>query len=79
MLDKVAYQPRDDAAPMLVLDSIALAQLNPVYSAKEVATLDIRLLGRVSGAQREELMTEAAALAAYAASEASTVDLRVAE
>ncbi|WP_404434086.1 hypothetical protein LG299_05980 [Microbacterium lacus] len=31
VLDKVAYQPRDDAAPMLVLDSIALAQLNVPY------------------------------------------------
>lgn len=31
ILDKVAYQPRDDAAPILVLDSIALAQLNVPY------------------------------------------------
>lgn len=31
VLDKIAYQPRDDAAPMLVLDSIALAQLNVPY------------------------------------------------
>ena len=31
VLDKVAYQPRDDAAPILVLDSIALAQLNVPY------------------------------------------------
>jgi hypothetical protein len=31
VLDKVAYQPRDDAAPFLVLDSIALAQLNVPY------------------------------------------------
>ena len=33
VLDKVAYQPRDDAAPMLVLDSIALAQLNVPYDS----------------------------------------------
>lgn len=31
VLDKVAYQPRDDEAPFLVLDSIALAQLNVPY------------------------------------------------
>jgi len=31
VLDKVAYQPRDDAAPIMVLDSIALAQLNVPY------------------------------------------------
>ncbi|MEZ3160545.1 hypothetical protein AB1K54_08330 [Microbacterium sp. BWT-B31] len=31
VLDKVAYQPRDDEAPILVLDSIALAQLNVPY------------------------------------------------
>lgn len=31
VLDKIAYQPRDDAAPILVLDSIALAQLNVPY------------------------------------------------
>ena len=31
VLDKVAFQPRDDAAPILVLDSIALAQLNVPY------------------------------------------------
>ncbi|MCC2031167.1 copper amine oxidase [Microbacterium allomyrinae] len=33
VLDKVAYQPRDDAAPILVLDSIALAQLNVPYDS----------------------------------------------
>lgn len=33
VLDKVAYQPRDDEAPMLVLDSIALAQLNVPYDS----------------------------------------------
>ncbi len=31
VLDKVAFQPRDDEAPTLVLDSIALAQLNVPY------------------------------------------------
>lgn len=31
VLDKIAFQPRDDAAPILVLDSIALAQLNVPY------------------------------------------------
>ena len=33
VLDKVAYQPRDDESPMLVLDSIALAQLNVPYDS----------------------------------------------
>lgn len=31
VLDKVAFQPRDDESPTLVLDSIALAQLNVPY------------------------------------------------
>lgn len=31
VLDQVAFQPRDDAAPFTVLDSIALAQLNVPY------------------------------------------------
>ncbi len=31
ILDKVAYQPRDDESPLMVLDSIALAQLNVPY------------------------------------------------
>ena len=31
VLDKVAFQPRDEAAPIMVLDSIALAQLNVPY------------------------------------------------
>ncbi|NYD68019.1 copper amine oxidase [Agromyces atrinae] len=31
VLDKVAYQPRDESAPMMVLDSITLGQLNVPY------------------------------------------------
>ena len=54
VLDKVAYQPRDDAAPILVLDSIALAQLNVPYDTGATEYNDVTTY-QVGGRRLQEL------------------------
>lgn len=54
VLDKVAFQPRDDAAPILVLDSIALAQLNVPYDTGATEYNDVTTY-QVGGRRLQEI------------------------
>lgn len=56
VLDKVAYQPRDDVRPTLVLDSIALAQLNVPYDTGATEYNDVTTYQ--VGGRRLQALTE---------------------
>ena len=54
VLDKVAYQPRDDAFPTMVLDSIALGQLNVPYDTGATEFNDVTTY-QVGGRRLQEI------------------------
>lgn len=54
VLDKVAFQPRDEPAPILVLDSIALAQLNVPYDTGATEYNDVTTY-QVGGRRLQEI------------------------
>ncbi len=64
--------------PNLVLIDGTVQAAWTLTRSKDSATLDIRLLGAISVAQREDLATEARAFVAFAAGRASSIEIRTA-
>lgn len=54
ILDKVAFRPRDDARPILVLDSISLSQLNVPYDTGRTEFNDVTTY-QVGGPRLQEI------------------------